>query len=298
VELVYPSPLNYAARTVFFAGVGKRDVEYRVSALTDKVFGLPFIYDLTFAYNMTRREVYDVEHKDVGSYREIRWGGRLQVGGQLPNWGLLTAGVRWEDHQNEYLSGKDRYLLGALETHLAIDTQDRSLFPNRGINLNSGYDAATSFLGSERYFNKLWGSFAGYATPLRRHTVCLRINGATCDRTTPFDERFKLGGMYSFPGLHLDQLNGATRIGGGCEYRFDLISRILADSYLGVRIDAAGIWSDPAAQIKADDWMHSGALYFALDTMFGPIIVMWGHLFTGGPLPEQDIIFIQVGNQF
>jgi len=299
VELIYPSHLYYAARVVLFAAVDWRDAEYRLSSQADKIFGLPLTYNLSLAYRMRERNLYDRRHKSSELYNEARWGASIGVGGQAPTWGLITFTSRWERHENHYPQGKDElYNLSAIGVKLAIDTHDRTEFPNQGIKLESGLETAGRYMGSDRLFNRLWGNVAVFDTPIRRHTFGLQFVGATADRTTPFDERFRLGGMHSFPGLHLDELVGAMQLSCGAEYRFDLLSRFLADSYMGLRYDIGGSWSDSEAQISRDDWMHAGAIYFALDTLLGPLILQWGHLFDYGPLSSQDILYVRVGNQF
>ena len=298
IELIYPSTFNYAARTVLFASFGWRDSEYRISNLADKLFGYPVMYDLSLSYHFRRRIMFDERHDETGIYRETSWGVRFLVGGHAPTWGLISFSGRMQRHENNYPERKENYNLTAIGTRLTIDTHDRAPFPNNGVQLEVDYETAGSYSGSERVFNRLWGSFSGYATPIRRHTLNFRISGRTADRTTPFDERFRLGGINSFPGLHLDEIVGAMQIQTGIGYRFDLISRIVADSYIGLRYDVAGSWDDPEAQITRHDWMQSAAIYFALDTLLGPIIFQWGHLIDRGPLPSQNILFIQVGNRF
>ncbi len=298
IELVHPYSFYYAARTVLFTSFGKMDTEYRISTLTDKLFGLPLTYNLSMAYNMRKRTSYDSDHNSAGDYRQTRWGGSIQVGGHILTWGMLTFACRWEKHENHYPAKDEFYSLGAINARFAIDTQDRTVFPKHGIRLESMYESASDYLGSDRKFNRFLGSFDGCATAFRRHTLSLHFRGATSDRTTPSDEQFRLGGIHSFPGLHLDEKVGQMQIAGGVEYRLDLISRILAESYVGLRYDIAGSWRDPEAQITRRDWMHSSGIYLALDTMLGPVIIQWGHLFDIGPSPMQDILFIQIGNQF
>jgi len=304
IELIYPSTFNYAARTVLFASFGWRDSEYRISNLADKLFGYPVMYDLSLSYHFRERIMFDEFHDETGIYRETSWGVRFLTGGHAPTWGLISFSGRMQRHENNYPERpecperKETYNLTAIGTRLTIDTHDRAPFPNDGVQLKADYETAGSYLGSERVFNRLWGSFDGYVTPFRRHTLNFRISGRTADRTTPFDERFRLGGINSFPGLHLDEIVEAMQIQTGIGYRFDLISRIVADSYIGLRYDVAGSWDDPEAQITRHDWMQSAAIYFALDTLLGPIIFQWGHLIDRGPLPAQNILFIQVGNRF
>ena len=82
------------------------------------------------------------------------------------------------------------------------------------------------------------------------------------------------------------------------EYRFDMLSRILADSYIGLRYDVAGCWDDPEPAISRDDWLRSVSFYFALDTFLGPFIIQYGHLFEYGSADEQNIIYVRFGNLF
>ncbi len=298
IELIHPSPFNYAARLVLFASPGQRDAEYRIEGLDDKAFGLPLIYKLSFGYCRRERALYNSHHDRSGDYTEARWGGNLEVGGPSLRWGLLSLTSRWEQHENRYPDRKKDYLLAAVGARLAVDTEDRTPFPNRGIRAQAGFETSGSYLGSGRDFTRLWGRWEGFETPLHRHTFGLRVGAGIADLTTPGDERFRLGGMHSFPGLHLDEAIGALQMAAGCEYRFDLISRVLADSYLGLRFDVAGSWPDPDAQILDRDWMQSFALYFAFDTLLGPLMIQWGHLMGIGAPTAQDILFVQCGNLF
>lgn len=298
IELTFPSTLSYAERVKVHATFGQRDQEYVLSDVVDKMFGLPLTSNFSCLYQKERRFLYDVNHDMINTYRESRWGLNLQGGGQALSWGLLTFTARLERHENEYPERLDLYNLTTIGGRLAIDTKDQAPFPKRGIRLESLVETSGSYLGSDKDFTRFQGTIEGFITPIHRHTVGLRFHGATADRTTPFDERFRLGGYQSFPGLHLDEIVSLIQLGGGIEYRFDLISRFIADSYLGLRFDVAGCWNDPEASIERDDWIYSSAVYFALDTFLGPFIIQWGHLFDAGPLYSQNIMFIRFGNLF
>ncbi|MCF7809523.1 patatin-like phospholipase family protein [bacterium] len=273
-----PSLLNYAERLEIRALVGQRDEEYRISDIADKIFGLPLSYIISTSYEKQHRIKYKPNHDFDGTYHESRWGLNLQAGGQVPPWGLLTFTARMEKHDNSYPLETEAYNLNAIGLRLAIDTQNRNPFPEEGIRIETRAENSGAYWGSDRNFTVFEGHFAGYSTPVRRHTIGLRLGGATADRTTPFDERFRLGGMQSFPGLHLDENVSFTQLIGGLEYRFDMLSRVLADSYIGLRYDIAGCWNDPQPDITRDDWMRSGSVYFALDTFLGPFIIQYGRL--------------------
>lgn len=297
-EFILTNPLNYAARLILFSSFGDRDAAHSISVLADKVYGMPLIYNLKMGYVEKRRNLYDDKHNFISDYIETRWGVKIQVGGEASGWGLLTLTGRVEQHDNKYAINRDDYRLTAVGARIGLDTQDRFPYPRHGIRGEIATEAAGSFTGSERSFNHLWGEFESYFTFLRRNTVHLGILARTGDRTTPFDEYFRLGGMYSFPGLHLDELSGLIQIAGRFEFRYDLLSRLLSDVYIGTRFDVGGSWEDPAAQIIREDLMTSGSIYIALDTFFGPIHFQWSYLFPSSRLDPHAMFYLQIGNLF
>jgi len=181
---------------------------------------------------------------------------------------------------------------------LALDTEDRYPYPNRGVKLSIAAEIAAKYLGSEREYSRLDGAWEWFSTPVRRQTVAARFSMAAVTGDAPFDRKIRLGGMQSFPGLHLDEITDTRQLTAGCEYRYDLLSRVLADSYLGARYDFAMVWRTPGSPPKAEEWLQSFALYFALDTILGPIHLQWGYLPGNSWLSQQSIFSIQAGNSF
>jgi len=297
-ELTLMNPLNYAARMILFTSVGERDLDHHISFRADKVGGWPIVQNFTFGYAKSKRDLYDLQHHNITEYSQSRLGGKLEIGGQVPSWGLLAVTGRVEKHIDVYSGKKEEYRLAALGARLAIDTQDRYPYPRRGVRGDVSVEFAGYITGSERSFNRLWGSFESYMTVQRRSTFLFRFTGRTADRTTPFDEQYRLGGIYSFPGLHLDERVGIIQFAGGTGMRYDLLSRLLSDVYIGARLDFGGSWNDPAAKFRRSDWMTSTSLYVALDTFLGPLHLQWSHLFPASGMKPNDVIYLQAGNLF
>ena len=211
----------------------------------------------------------------------------------------MTLNARLERHHNNYPDKDVNYSLTAFGGLLALDTQDRFPYPNNGVRTEISVETAQYLIDlNSEYFSRLSIDWENFITPVSRHTVGLRLRGRIAEATTPLDEQFRLGGMHSLPGLRLDELTGFIQMAAGLEYRFDLISRILADSYIGLRWDAAGNWNDPEARVTRGDWIRTVSAYFALDTVIGPIQIQWAHLFSTNRLTSDDRICIQIGNQF
>ncbi len=299
-ELTWPGPFNYAGRLIFYTSVGEIDTEHRIAYKMEMGNELSVLHNFIFGYSRQYRYPYDQDHERLRGERfeESRWGGLIEVGAQAESWGLLAFTARMESHDNYYETETEHYQLSAIGLKLGLDNLDRFPYPNEGIQLKSKFETSGKFIGSDVDFYKFTSSIETYYQLIPRYTVGMRFIGRTADRTTPRDERFRLGGIHEFPGLNLDEKEGIIQMTGGIDLRFDLLSRALSDTYIGIRSDIGGSWSDPAAQIVKDDWMRSVAVYIALDTVLGPIHLQWGHLFPSATVRKQDIIFIQAGSTF
>ncbi len=289
---------GFLLRAVIFSSVGEKDDDHRISYHVDKVYGKPIIADLTFGFMDRERYSYNLDHERIADYYESKWGAQVEVGGMAQSWGLFALTARWEKHWNRYVDRLERYQISALGFKLGLDTQDRDPYPRRGFKVSGYGESAGKYSASDVSFNHIWGEGEVYLPLHRRYTFAMRLSSGSADRTTPRDEMFRLGGIHSFPGLHLDEKIGMMQTTAGAELRFDLLSKLLADAYFGGRFDVGGNWADPEAQIKRNDWMTSASVYFALDTILGPIHVQWGHLFNSPATPENNVFYIQAGNIF
>lgn len=298
IELSYPSPFNYATRGVIFTSVGERDQLQRVESNTDKILGMPIAVNIYGIYSYRDRDFRNERHRKTGEYRETYWGGRLEAGGQAWSWGQLLLTGRLERHENRYPVYSESFGISVLGAELGLDTENRSPYPNQGVRLRMTAETAAKEIGSDRRFTKITGHWESFVTPIHRHTLGLRVMGGTVSDDAPMDERLRLGGMHSFPGLQLDELVNSRQLTAGVEYRFDMLSRVFADSYIGFRYDVGSGWDDPSLKIDRLDWNNSVAIYFAFDTLLGPIHLQWARLFGAGGLTNQTLFSIQAGNSF
>ncbi len=298
VEYSFPWRPVFPTRTVLFASVGELNSDYHFSFHIDKVSRWPIIADVTVGYADRERSVYSNAHQVLVSYFDSRWGASVELGGLAHSWGLLALTMRLEEHCFKYKASVQQYHLAAVGAKVGLDTQDRYPYPKRGFRLDSAVESAGQHLASDVSFNRLWGSAESYFPLAKRYTLGLHLAGGTADRTTPRDEQFRLGGIHQFPGLHLDEKVGLIQTNGGAELRYDLLSQLLADAYWGIRVDAGGNWQDPGARLKRENLLTSFSVYFALDTILGPIHLQWGHLNPNRGIPHQNLFYIQAGNLF
>lgn len=307
-EATYSSPLSYAARGVVFVSAGERDQHHKLELITDKLFGQPFSVAVAGTYSKRWRDDYDVwrrfptsiryDHEPIAEYTESRWGLDARVAGQAYSWGQLSLVGRYERHLQAHISASTRYNLLAGGLELGLDTEDRAPYPTHGIRFGARVETSSNILGVSQSFDKFSGSWEGVTSPTRRQALLMRIGLAASSGGTPFDERARLGGIHSFPGLHLDEIVSDRQITTGLEYRYDLLSRMIADSYIGFRYDLGTVWQARENLPDSPDWLQSFAIYFALDTVFGPLHIQWGRLEPNRWMVRQDLFSIQAGHSF
>ena len=107
------------------------------------------------------------------------------------------------------------------------------------------------------------------------------------DRTLPFSENFRLGGLHDFYGLHENEYFGKQLFTSSVEYRYKLPLNIseenflIKDSYLSLRYDFGGIWDNPELLFSSDDFFSAIGASIAFDTLFGPLYFAYGRTTRG-----------------
>lgn len=319
VQILHPTFFDRLSRHHLRFSWGTRDQHHRLSLLRDRLVGLPLVHRLELFYRYRHRDLFHYpftlsgtsprtdRFQSQGSLRDQSWGGNISLGGEARRWGILQVSLRWEDHWYEKRTegasiplDTSRYPLLAVGCDLTIDTRDRDPFPRSGFltkfNLQRGIGVSTSspvYSGGELVVE-------AYDTPVKRHSLGIRARTALFSPTTPLDLKPRWGGMVTFPGAHLDQLIGSFQLGGGVEYRYDLVSRLLADSYLGFRwdwfyLEQEGISRRTLPSLTRSKIWGAWSLYFALDTLWGPLILMRSHSLPVLGYPSKGFWWIQLG---
>ncbi|MFN3822089.1 MAG: hypothetical protein ACK4OO_07110, partial [bacterium] len=295
---------------------GTKTQSHRLSLIRDRLLGLPIVHQMDLFYLYRTRQLYPFSSEDavsnldrfkqIGEAQDQSWGGKISIGGEARRWGLGRFILRWEDHwfdkQYSLQSNSDqnedkKYLLLGIGGEITLDTRDRDPFPWNGIWWKLSLFRTLGLTPQYKVFSKGEGLLENYFTPVRRHTLGIRAHIVYHSPSTPYDEISPLGGMVNFPGAHYEQIRNRFRFGGGVEYRYDLISRLLADSYIGVRGDFFIPQDRPrnASTIKRNKVWSAASLYFVYDTLWGPMLVMWSYSFPVKEYRGKSFWWLQLG---
>lgn len=231
--------------------------------------------------------------KQVGEYRDIRYGARVMFGSHLERLGNVTAEYSLQRSRIKSLlnaSGlEESYRLAFVRVGTVLDSKNSYPFPTSGIGLSLSYEFAFESIGSEVSYTSLKLMYEQFTTWGGRHTFHPRLTLGFADRTMPFGQQFRFGGRESFFGLREDDRRGRQLLLANIEYAYLLPRKLLFDTYLRVRYDLGFISAIPE-EIKWKATRHGVGAELAFDTPFGPAMLGLGQSFQfGRELPDNPL---------
>jgi NTE family protein len=274
-----------------FAG-GLRNRDYLLQFRANRIFNSYFTFDLNGYYRLkdintygddpTVQDVTEFNRLRTGEYRQIKYGASFSLGRQVERLGNVTVEYRVETDQIKFQNGTgytpDKFEVEALRLHSTVDTQDRFPFPTSGSLMNLEWETATSYIGGEVGYSKIFLSYEWLNTYFGTQTIHPKITFGFGDETLPLTQQFSLGGENSFYGLYEDDRRGRQIFAVNLEYRTLLPFKLLWDTYFKIRYDFGSIWPHQE-DIRWRDLHHGVGLGIAVDTPIGPASVSIGRSF-------------------
>jgi NTE family protein len=273
----------------------------------DRLIGLNFRTDRIFksyltlsfhSYYSWQVNPYYVGRVKQGEYLEERRGGRLIIGQQLKKLGQLTLEFRVENAKNKvYSNDFDKLQNSELRTitiRSVADKRDKVGFTNDGIyNMWYWESGNEQILEGQESYTKAYLNLEGYYTTWPSHTLHIRFTGGFSDKTLPFSEYFRFGGLNSFMGLHNRELIGRQALITNLEYRYKLPVKLITDTYLGLRYDIGAIWEIPNLVIESKDFFYGSGVWLGFDTLVGPLLFGYGK-----KAGDNGLLYLSIGYEF
>ena len=262
-------------------GYGERDRSIGLNFRIDRIFESFLTVGFYGLYDWKINPYYQDGTK-IGEYREERSGIRVALGQQLSKLGQMSVELRLENVKDNPYSGEFLFQqnseLRTLTIRSITDKRDQIAFTKMGIYNIWYWEAGNQkiFEGQEKY-SKFFVNLEGYYTYWQHHTFHVKGVIGVGDRTLPFSEFFRIGGVESFMGLHMYELNGRQVIYTNLEYSFKIpYFKLLSDTYLGVRYDFGGVWENPDLVLESEDFFYGIGAWLGIDTVLGPLIFSVG----------------------
>ncbi len=248
-------------------------------------------------------EPYYEGSKRVANYEVEKYGGALDTGLELAEYGEIRVGIfrgrvsASTDTGEEIDLGEDeRTDVGGWQTALTLDRLDSPNFPLQGYFLNVSSRFARHYLGTEDSdYDRVWGGGQLFETT-GRHTMLLAFTaGTSLGSDLPLYDQFLLGSFTGLSGYPADRFRGrylaSARL--GYYYRLAQLPPGLGKAiYLGGLFDNGNTWNDPD-NIAFDNLKTGTSAILGLDTVIGPIYIAFGM----GEHGESQYL-LSVGNRF
>ena len=297
LEIGDESIWGFGIKTMFQSRFGQRNGHLGIRIRDDKIFFSNFTYDLNGYYNW---EINPLE-EGKGSYREERRGIRFRIGRQVRRIGQLVFELRNENiidkAQKGRFNNEQNIELRTFAVRALADRLDRVDFPTRGIYNHWAWETGNRFvLETKESYTKALVNLEAYYNFARVHNWHLRLFVGIGDKTMPFSENFRLGGLKDFYGLYENEMFGRQLVNLNIEYRYKLplhFSRknfILKNSYISMRYDFGGIWKNPSVVFSSEDFFSGAGIDLGVETLFGPM-----HIAYGRTTENQSAIYFSLG---
>ncbi|MBD3224750.1 MAG: BamA/TamA family outer membrane protein [Caldithrix sp.] len=288
-------------KSTFLNRIGTRDGHFALKVWDDRIFTTYFTVAMESYYKWQQNLANGYDFSK-GRYREERVGIRLQAGQQLRRIGQLVGELRIEnideDPLTDNLTIEDEFRLRAFAIRALTDKRDRIDFPTEGIFNHWAWEYGSKLLlDSEESYIKAFINLESYYTINDYNTWHLRFFAGIGDRTLPFSENFRMGGLEDFYGLHTNEYFGRQLVIGSAEYRLNLPpitgneSFLFGKTHLSFRYDLGGIWENPALVFSTDDFFTGMGAALGLETLLGPLKVAYGQTSRGKRLGYLSLGF-------
>jgi len=281
----------------FVGRLGEMDRSASLNFRSDRIFESYFTFSLHGYYNWELNPYY---HGTVekGTFLEERRGGRVIFGQQLKKLGQLSVELRLENAKDKQFSNFfDRGQNSELRTiriSSIADKRNKIGFTSDGIyNVWYWESGNERILEGQESYTKAFINLEGYYTNWENHTFHIRFVGGFADKTLPFSEYFRIGGLNSFMGSQEKELSGRQIIITNLEYRLKFPFRIISDTYLGLRYDIGAYWEMPDLVFEGKDFFYGSGVWIGFDTILGPL--QFGY---GKKASDSGILYATLGYDF
>jgi len=278
--------LGTGIKTIMLLRGGTRETYLGLKVRDDRIFTTYLTYNVQAYFQRQINPFLDQNGND-GLYKEERRGIKLQAGQQMKRLGQVIFELRQENIRDRKVEGNFNFSqtndLRTFAVRALTDKRDVIDFPTKGIYNHWAWETGNRLvLGIEDSYTKAQVNIEGYFTFEERHTWHLKVFAGIGDKSMPFSEHFRLGGLHNFYGLSENEYFGRQMVLGSAAYRFKVPWQInkknylIKNTYLSLRYDFAGLWKDPELVFSSDDFFSGFGGYLGLQTSLGPMYAAYG----------------------
>lgn len=182
---------------------------------------------------------------------------------------------------------------GAVRLRFTLDKVDNVFFPTVGNTTTFEGFFSREGLGATARYDRLLGSTLQALTLGRNTFIGWLSVGTDLDSDLPPFDEFELGGFLNLSGFKRGSLRGDV-MGLASLVDYVRVGRLgaLGNLYAGLAWQAGNTWDD-VSQADLHDLVHSGTLFFGVDSRIAPVYLGYG-IAEGG----EDELYVFIGRAF
>ena len=298
-ELVHEDIFGSGISVNLIAAPGELDAKAGASISADRILGSYVSFNAGVYHHINKYHLYNSDHKLLPGYQYERNFTILSLGQHIFRWGMLSASLRIERVFSDHPQDTPEQNLATLILESAIDTYDRYPFPRSGQMIYFSFQTSGHRFEDKVTYSRFSGEYRKWTPLVHRWSLFTRLRGGYAEPAIPTFDKFSLGGLDDFAGLHHREVLGNQVFGGSVGLRFDLLSRFLAEAFLSLRYDFAQIVDGTDELEFEKGFFRQGMLTsFALNTLLGPVELAWGWAAPNKNIPQNHLIYFSLGHDF
>ena len=297
VELAEDNLFGQEIKTSFIGMIGDLDklAEFKLYSVRLLKTYLTYRFSL---YYQERWDRFYQQYIHSDDYMTIRRGLNFVLGQQIARLGSITAEFRWDNvsihSEQSFFPNADNYRIRTFTIRSVVDKRDKLPFPDKGIYNRWFWETGNkNIFGGSSSFTRFSVNLEGYYPLSRFLNYRIKTTAGVGDLTVPFSEFFTLGGMMDFPGLYEKEKFGRQLVFLQNELRYAFSWNLPINMYLGVNFNLGAIRESMEEPLQRKDFFTSWGVYLALNSLIGPVQLMYGNLTN-----IRDIIYFSIGYEF
>lgn len=264
---------------------GEKDLQASLKLNIDRIY--KNIGAADFEINTIKTEWQNFRRTNLPNIIYHRYGMSTSLGQPVRRFSIVSLGVRYQQVEVIQNSQKNFYKIAPIFIKWNLDTEDQTPFPKEGAQITTFFEFDQGKWSNIKY-NRAYFNHSAIIISTKRFVLGHQIVGGLNGSTSPRSEWFRFGGPWDFWGLYTGEQEVRNLTMLALNFRYDLISRLIADTYLELRTNVAWV-SEKNWTWESNQRIAGGGIGLSFSTWIGPMRFVWG--WAGDPIEKVTPTF-------
>ncbi len=274
VQLLYDNIFGITTHGAATFQFGEKDAIGSLRFHADRLIGRVGAID--FEVNATHTAWPRFEQSNLSAISYNRVGGSASLGQSVGRWSVVAAGLRVHNLRVTEADTSRKYQIAPFFIQYSIDTEDQSPFPTSGTRIMTAWETAQGKNITDYSYSRFYYYQSTSFKISKRLVLTPQTIGGFNSSSSPRSEWYRIGGPWDFWGLATGERESRNLGVAAITGRYDLISRLVADTYIEMRANIAVLSETHDLRWQQGQRVIGGGVAVAMSTWLGPVRLVWG----------------------